>query len=198
MRAYDYTEDYVISQAAGAAETVAQIRQAVNLSLSGTAVGQIALWDGAAFVAGNLTGDSNGISVTPVVSPAVGLQVALTQNLKTTGSPSFAALTLAGLADTGSFKVGGGAAVTKILSATATLDFPNTAAQSSSDLTIAVTGAALGDVVLLGVPNSAVNANTCYTAWVSAAGQVSVRFNNYSAGAVDPASAAFRVAVIQF
>jgi hypothetical protein len=78
---------------------------------------------------------------------------------------------------------------------TATLDFASTNAQSSNDQTIAATGAALGDVVSLGVPNAAVNANTSYSAWVSAAGTVTVRFNNYSSGTVDPASALFKVFV---
>lgn len=86
--------------------------------------------------------------------------------------------------------------IERFLTASATLDFPNTNAQLSSDLTISVPGAALGDIVILGVPNGSVNANTCYTAWVSAANTVSIRFNNYSAGAVNPASGAFNVAVL--
>jgi hypothetical protein len=45
------------------------------------------------------------------------------------------------------------------------------------------------------VPNAAVNANTSYSAWVSAANTVTVRFNNYSSGTVDPASALFKVFV---
>jgi hypothetical protein len=78
---------------------------------------------------------------------------------------------------------------------TATLDFASTNAQSSNDQTIAATGAALGDVVSIGVPNASVNANTSYSAWVSAAGTVTVRFNNYSSGTVDPASGLFKVFV---
>lgn len=81
------------------------------------------------------------------------------------------------------------------LTGSATLDFGNTAAQNSADLTITVTGAADGDVVSLGVPNTAVNANSCFTAWVSAANTVTVRFNNYSSGAIDPASATFKIRV---
>jgi hypothetical protein len=81
------------------------------------------------------------------------------------------------------------------LTGSATLDFLSTNAQNSRDLTISVTGAADGDVVSLGVPNAAVNANTSYSAWVSAAGTVTVRFNNYSSGTVDPASGSFKVFV---
>jgi hypothetical protein len=77
----------------------------------------------------------------------------------------------------------------------ATLNFPSTTTLLSADLTITVTGAALSDVVSLGVPNAAVNANTSYSAWVSAANTVTVRFNNYSSGTVDPASGLFKVFV---
>ena len=81
------------------------------------------------------------------------------------------------------------------LTGSATLDFPSTTTLLSADLTITVTGAADGDVVSLGVPNAAVNANTCYTAWVSSANTVTVRFNNYSSGTVNPASGSFKVFV---
>jgi hypothetical protein len=81
------------------------------------------------------------------------------------------------------------------LTGSATLDFPSTLTLLSADLTITVTGAADGDVVSLGVPNAAVNANTSYSAWVSAANTVTVRFNNYSAGTVNPASGLFKVFV---
>ena len=81
------------------------------------------------------------------------------------------------------------------LTGSATLNFPSTSTNISADLTITVTGAADGDVVSLGVPNAAVNANTSYSAWVSAANTVTVRFNNYSSGTVDPASASFKVFV---
>lgn len=115
------------------------------------------------------------------------LQANADQDLKTTGSVTF-----------GGVKVGAtGTTITFILTATATLDFPSTAAQTSSDLTIAVAGAAVGDAVFLGLP-AAPDANGCFTAWVSAAGVVSVRFNNYSAGAIDPASATYRVCVFKF
>ena len=81
--------------------------------------------------------------------------------------------------------------------ATASLNFASTNAQNSSDLTITLTGAVDGDAVVLGVPNAAVNANSCYTAWVSAANTVTVRFNNYSSGAIDPAQATFKVTIIK-
>jgi hypothetical protein len=83
------------------------------------------------------------------------------------------------------------------LTASATLDFISTAAQSSSELNITVTGAADGDVVSVGVPNASNNANSCFTARVSATNTVSVKFNNYSTGSIDPASGNFKVTVFK-
>lgn len=88
--------------------------------------------------------------------------------------------------------------IPKTITATGTLDFGSTSAQSSADLTIAVAGAVDGDVVVLGVPNGSVSPNTSFTAWVSAANTVTIRFNNYSSGAVDPVSGTFRVAVMKY
>jgi len=86
----------------------------------------------------------------------------------------------------------------KTLTATASLDFPNTSAQNSADLTITVTGAADGDAVHIGVPNGSVNANSSFTGWVSAADTVTIRFNNYSSGAIDPTSGTFRAVVTKY
>jgi len=80
---------------------------------------------------------------------------------------------------------------------TGVLNFGNIGAGLSADLTITVTGAALGDTVILGVPDGSVLADSCFTAWVSAADTVTVRFNNYSVGALDPASGTFRVDVFK-
>lgn len=82
---------------------------------------------------------------------------------------------------------------------TATLDFPSIAQFSASDLTISVPGAVVGDVVSLGVPASSVVASSCYTAFVSLANTVVVRFNNYlNANSPNPASGTFRVSVIKY
>jgi hypothetical protein len=86
----------------------------------------------------------------------------------------------------------------KTLTNTAALDFPSTNTMLSSDLTIAVSNAALGDAVVLGIPNGSVLANSTFTAWVSIAGTVTIRFNNYSAGTLDPASGTFRVSVLKY
>jgi len=91
--------------------------------------------------------------------------------------------------------INGGATVTKILSATATLNFDLTAL-TVEDLTITVTGAADGDVVTLGVPNGSVTASVQYSAWVSAADTVTVRARTSATGE-NPASGVFRATVIK-
>lgn len=88
--------------------------------------------------------------------------------------------------------------VGQVYVATATLDFPNTAAGTSSDLTVTVPGAQDGDIVCVGVPNACVLSNSCYTGWVSAADTVTVRFNNYSSGAQNPASGDFNISVTRY
>jgi parallel beta-helix repeat protein len=94
-----------------------------------------------------------------------------------------------------SLSIGGGTAITKHLSATATLDFANQAAAGCNDLTITVTGAAVGNTVALGMPNDSIVANGNFFAWVSAADTVTVRFCTPVSG--DPASGVFRVDVYQ-
>lgn len=79
-----------------------------------------------------------------------------------------------------------------------TLDFPNTAANSSSDLTVTIPGVADGDTVVLGIPAASVPANGGYFAWVSATDTVTVRFINNSTGAINPASGTFKVTTIRY
>jgi hypothetical protein len=98
----------------------------------------------------------------------------------------------------GTLTIGGGTAIAKVMSATATLDFGSTLTSVSTDLTITVTGAADGDPVQIGVPAGSVNADSCFTAWVSSANTVTVRFSNYSAGSINPASGTFRAVVTHF
>ena len=86
----------------------------------------------------------------------------------------------------------------KTLTTTATIDFPATAGRSSSDIAISLPGALTGDVVLVGVSTTSVLANSCYTAYVSAANTVTVRFSNYQAGTSNPTSGVFRVTIIKY
>lgn len=97
------------------------------------------------------------------------------------------------------YKIDGVDAIPTIISVTATLDFTSTAAQTSSEIGVTVTGAAIGDVVAIGIPESTGPnpSNCCYTAFVGATNQVRIRFNNYSSGALDPTSGTFKIKVFK-
>lgn len=102
--------------------------------------------------------------------------------------------------NTSGVTVGGstGSAITLIKSATATLNFPSIAATGGTqDLTITVTGAVVGDTVSMGLP-AAPDAGVVFNAFVSAANTVTIRATNTTAGAIDPASASYRVTVTRF
>ena len=93
---------------------------------------------------------------------------------------------------------GGWQKIANEISGSDTLDFPSTGHGNSADLTITVTGADIGDVVALGIPNASIVANASYIAWVSATNTVTVRFNNYaSSGNSDPASGTFKIKVLK-
>lgn len=115
-------------------------------------------------------------------------------SLTTGGGNGNIALTFNG---TGGLTVGGGAAIISMLSATATLDFPSIAANTSADLTITVTGAAANDIAMAGPPVTQVSGITV-SAFVSAANTVTIRAANVTVGAIDPASATYRASVIRY
>lgn len=137
---------------------------------------------GNALVSGSLAGNSL------VITNAAGVSGALTAN------SGVVTTTLS--VGTG-FILGGGASVTKILSATGTLDFGSIASQASEDLTITVTGAAVGNSVFPGLP-AAPAAGIVFNTFVSAPNTVTVRAMNYSAAPVDPASASYRATVFSY
>ena len=96
---------------------------------------------------------------------------------------------------TNGFIAGSGATVTKILTATASLDFPSISAASQADLTITVTGAATGDEVIMALP-AAPTAGLVFNAFVSAANTVTVRASNITGSPINPSAAPFGVIVI--
>jgi hypothetical protein len=90
----------------------------------------------------------------------------------------------------------GGSAISRVITATATLDFGSIAAQSSADLTITVTGAAAGEAVMMGLPATA-STGVVFNAIVTSANTVTIRATNATASPIDPASATYRATVIQ-
>jgi hypothetical protein len=101
-----------------------------------------------------------------------------------------------GLTITNAATIGGGSALAAVRTATATLNFPSTASGAVADLTVTVTGAAANDTVIVGPPAGSVTSTATYTAWVSSANTVTVRFSPKATE--DPASGTFRVTVISF
>jgi len=81
------------------------------------------------------------------------------------------------------------------LTGSATLDFATTPAQQSADLTISVVGAAIGDPVTIGY--NPTNNDVTFTAFVSPANFVTIRFNNYSTSAVNPSPMLFKAIVFK-
>lgn len=117
-------------------------------------------------------------------------------NFRLADDSADAAITAGAGTFSGAVTVGSGTAITKVLSATATLDFASTGSGAVDDKTITVTGAAVGDTVAIGVPNGSVTATSEFSAWVSATNTVTVRFSPKATE--DPASGTFRATVVQF
>jgi hypothetical protein len=102
--------------------------------------------------------------------------------------------------NTTTLTVGAGSTISGYISNTAALDFPSTAAGTCEALTITLTGAAVGDAVILGVDNASIpGVNYIYpTAWVSATNTVTVKgCNIQTVSALDPASGTFKVAIFK-
>jgi hypothetical protein len=93
------------------------------------------------------------------------------------------------------FIAGDGSTITKVLSGSASLDFGSISAAAQADLTITVTGAAVGDEVVMALP-AAPAAGIVFNAFVSAANTVTVRASNISGSPVNPAAATYGVVVI--
>lgn len=177
LRIDEGLDDYLLLRTADAVETLERIQEEANLSGSGTAVGQIAVWNGAAFVPGILIGDSNGLTVAVITSPSFGLQAALQQDLKTTASPSFAALT-----------IGGGTQVKKIQSGTVNADPGSIAAQTRGSVDVTITGVAVGDHVVLSPPDG-LNTGLLYAGCrVTGANTVRIYLGNITGVAIDDGS----------
>ena len=96
---------------------------------------------------------------------------------------------------TNGFIAGSGATITKVLTATASLNFPSISAAGQQDLTISVPGAAVGDEVVMSLP-AAPAAGLVFNAFVSATDTVTIRASNITASPIDPAAATFGVIVL--
>lgn len=89
-----------------------------------------------------------------------------------------------------------GSPILKTFAATATLDFPSIAAAGTQTLTVSCPGAAVGDVVAIGLPGT-LNAGIVFNAHVTAADTITLRASNITASPVDPASAVYEFVVFK-
>ena len=85
--------------------------------------------------------------------------------------------------------------ITRLLTATATLDFPLTAAGTISTLNITVTGAVIGDALTIIAP-ATLEAGLMFCGLITAANTVTVRLHNTTAAGIDPASASWKALVV--
>jgi hypothetical protein len=89
-----------------------------------------------------------------------------------------------------------GSAVRQVLQASAVINIASVAAAGTVTNTVAVPGALPGDLVVLGLP-ATVDAGIVFDARVSAADTVTLRAQNITAGAIDPASATYTFLVFK-
>ncbi len=66
------------------------------------------------------------------------------------------------------------------------MTFDSTGPALSNDKTLTFRGASLSDGVIVAPAIGSIEANSCYTAWVSAKNEITIRFNNYSGGSITP------------
>lgn len=92
-----------------------------------------------------------------------------------------------------------GATLNNIFTATVTTNFTGSlAAGASSVVTATLTGAALGDVVQMGLAKDNIIDDLVFTAYVSATNQVAIKCQNVGSGTVALTSETYRLAVLKF
>jgi len=82
-----------------------------------------------------------------------------------------------------------------LVSTAPTLTYTSIGSNLTQDQTTTVSGASLGDIVLVGSPN--LEAGLTVTAFVSAVNTVTIRIANSTAGAIVPGALVFNVLVVK-
>ena len=156
--------------------------------------------NGSSIAATNLSGTF--LTVDSATIPVItGSSIIVTQSARIVGIAS-TGMTVNSM-NANIFMVGGGPFITGIISSTYTLDFPSTAALTSTDLTVGFSGVITNDTVMLGIPSAAINSgsgcdNCLFSAWVVSNGAISIRLlNNHTVTAADPSNGTYRITVIR-
>lgn len=88
------------------------------------------------------------------------------------------------------------AGLNNMLTMTIALDFGSIAAQTTAELTVAVSGAEVGDQVVV-TPTRGIESGLVWCGYISTAGTAVVRLANVTVAAIDPASRSWRVDVVK-
>ena len=84
----------------------------------------------------------------------------------------------------------------QFLKTSVTFDFPNIGAVATSTTTATLTGAAVGDTVIV-TPSTALEAGLVIYSYVSAVNTITLVANNPTAAAINPASRTYYITVIK-
>jgi hypothetical protein len=94
--------------------------------------------------------------------------------------------------------VGGGTQLTKIFRGTVSINPASLATVTAADTSVTITGAVVGDSVILNPPTAGLTAGMLVCgAWVSATDTVKVRLYNGSVGTIDEAAANWTYTIIR-
>jgi hypothetical protein len=116
------------------------------------------------------------------------LTVTLPQNLQSSGTPTFSSLNITNQGTFGDLKIGGGPIIKDTASGTLTIDPGSISGQSRGSVTATITGAAVGDVVIL-QPPSGLNAGLAFAGCVvTASDTLTVFLANLTGGSIDDGS----------
>lgn len=88
--------------------------------------------------------------------------------------------------------------LTQVMKGTIAVDPASALTLTSQEVTVTITGAATGDLVIMNPPSALESSLTYGGAYVSAADTVKVRITNHSAGTVDGASSTWTYAILRF
>ena len=99
----------------------------------------------------------------------------------------------------GTLNIGAGTSIVKHLSTTTSVDFDAIGANSCAIKTASFSGVAVGDSVAFGLPNDLGSLDVSWDAWVSSAGNVSIKACNASTSASsNPDSETIRISVWKY